>query len=229
MVKTRDKHETSPGRAATKAFQRAWKLLGKLERRLTAARAEEAKRRRQLAEATGPDLERRQVQLDAAVASAAKAAALLTELSELIAANARAQARQTVSDVAHEAAQAVRAEAKAQTVAGERPAARRPGRPRLVPGTSRTTRGAPRPTARPTAAGAPRPRRVPAAKPAVDGPAAATTPATPSETTPPPTPKPAARRTVRKAPAKAGARPAAQPRPRRSLQPGQPDPDPSSS
>ena len=61
---------------------------------------------------------------------------LLTELSELIAANARAQAHQTVSDVAHEAAQAVRAEAQAQARAQDAsPRApsrlrRRPGRPR---------------------------------------------------------------------------------------------------
>jgi len=210
MVKTKAKHEMSPGRAATKAFERAWKLLGKLEKRLTAARAEEARRRRQLAEATGPDVERRQGQLEAAISNAAKASSLLTELSELIAANARAQARQTVSDVAHEAAQAVRAEAQAQaraqgaSAAGSQPAVRRPARPRTAKASGAATGSAARPRRRP-AAGA-------AVLPAGDG------------TATPPAVKPARRRAAQPSKAPTTRRP-----PRRSLQPGQPDPDQSSS
>jgi chemotaxis protein histidine kinase CheA len=198
MVKAKARHEVSPGRAATKAFERAWKLLGKLENRLTAARADEARRRRQLAEATGPDLERRKGQLDAAIANAAKAAGLLTELSELIAANARAQARQTVSDVAHEAAQAVRAEAQAKTRATAAAGATSP---------------AARPRRRPAAAAPVSPRTdgteaTPAVKPAVK-----------------PAAKPVRRRVTQPAASK---KPAIRRQPRRSLQPGQPDPDQSS-
>jgi chemotaxis protein histidine kinase CheA len=192
MVKTKAKHEESPGRAATKAFERAWKLLGKLEKRLTAARAEEAKRRRQLAAATGPDVERRQTQLESAVSDAAKTSSLLTELSELIAANARAQARQTVSDIAHEAAQAVRAEAQAQTQA------------KAKAGTQDTAT-ATRPRRRPAASGP--------ALPATDAPATSSTV------------KPARRRVAQPASPKA---PTTRRQPRRSLQPGQPDPEPSS-
>ena len=142
MAKTEAKHRKPSKRAATKAFERAWKLLGRLEDRLTAARADEARRRRQLAEATGSDVARRQAQLEAAVAAAERAAALLTELSELIAANARAQAGQIVMDVAHDAARAVKAEEQARTAAlatgpgpssgPARPGRRQPGRPPSV-------------------------------------------------------------------------------------------------
>jgi len=59
MAKTEPSQPKSAGRAATKAFERAWKLLGRLEKRLAAARKDEAKRRRQLADATGPDVARR--------------------------------------------------------------------------------------------------------------------------------------------------------------------------
>jgi hypothetical protein len=195
MVKTKANHEELPARAATRAFERAWKLLGKLEKRLTEARDEEAKRRRQLAVATGADVERRQKQLEAAMADAAKTSGLLTELSELIAANARAQARQTVSDVAHEAAQAVRAEAQAKTRAEG--SDKRPD--------SATTSTAARPRRRPAAA---------PAVPSAGGPAA------------PAAAKPARRRAAQPAAPKT---PTTRRQPRRSLQPGKPDPDQSSS
>ena len=96
---------------ADTAFRRAWKLLGRLERRLDRARTEEAKRTRQQASATGDAVARRAAQLSAAHAEVAEIETLLTELSELIVANARAQAGQVVKDVAHEAAGAVRAAA----------------------------------------------------------------------------------------------------------------------
>ena len=96
---------------ADAAFRRAWKLLGRLERRLERARAEAAKRTRQQATATGDAVAKRAAQLTAAHAEVAQIETLLTELSELIVANARAQASQVVKDVAHEAAGAVRAAA----------------------------------------------------------------------------------------------------------------------
>jgi hypothetical protein len=134
MAKTQGTQQKSSKRTATKAFERAWKLLGQLEKRLAAARSEESKRRRQLLDARGDEVARRQGQLDAAVERAGKAAALLTELSEMIAANARARARQTVSDVAHEAAKAVRDEARAkiaaQAAASAKAPVKSPARPR---------------------------------------------------------------------------------------------------
>ncbi len=215
MAKTEAKQRKPSKRAATKAFERAWKLLGRLEDRLTAARADEARRRRQLAEATGPDVARRQAQLDAAVAAAERAAALLTELSELIAANARAQAGQIVIDVAHDAAQAVKAEEQARTAArnaalaaAPKPASK-PARPQGRPTRARTA--APKP------AGTGMPRRS-TGKPAVESGStaqdAAAAPATGS------TPARARRRA-----ATPRAATPARPRTRRSLQPGQPDPD----
>ncbi len=110
--------------AGTRAFERAWKLLGRLERELDRARKDEAKRRRQLESATGEEAVRRQAQLDDAVARGDQAAALLTELSELIAANVHAQAGQTVRDMAHEAAQAVRSEEQARPPVSRRAAAK---------------------------------------------------------------------------------------------------------
>jgi hypothetical protein len=127
MAKTEAKQGQPARRAATRAFERAWKLLGRLEKRLAAARDEEVRRRRQLAAATGDEIARRQSQLDDAASNAARVAGLLTELSEMIAANARAQAGQTVSDLAHAAADAVRDEARARTAAGPPPP--RPIRP----------------------------------------------------------------------------------------------------
>ena len=44
MVKPEAEQGQPSRRAATRAFERAWKLLGRLEKRLAAARAEEAKR-----------------------------------------------------------------------------------------------------------------------------------------------------------------------------------------
>lgn len=157
MAKTEAKQGQPSRRAATRAFERAWKLLGRLEKRLAAARNEEAKRRRQLAAAIGDDVARRQAQLDEAASNVARVAGLLTELSEMIAANARAQAGRTVSDFAHAAADAVRDEARARTAAG--PPLPRPRRP------ATTTPAAAKPSAtrqvapKPPAAPRPRPRR----------------------------------------------------------------------
>ncbi len=202
MAKTESTQKPSR-RAASRAFERAWKLLGKLEKRLAAARDEETKRRRQLAAATGDDLVRRHAQLNEAVANVGRIAALLTELSELIAANARAQGGQTVSDVAHAAADAVRDEERAKTAAGTPNSQLRPVR-----------------SAAPRAASA-RPRMLKAP---------ASTPPSPKT----PAAKPMTRRTRATKPAtirSSAAAPQAglRPRPRRSLQPGTPDPDQSSS
>jgi hypothetical protein len=213
MAKTDANQGQPTRRAATRAFERAWKLLGRLEKRLAAARDEEAKRGRQLAAATGDEIARRRAQLDKATSNAARVAGLLTELSEMIAANARAQAGQTVSDFAHAAAGAVRDEERAKTAAGPslpRPRTRRPATP---PPADSKAAAARRAATRPVAA-APT-----AAKPAASRPPSAKTPRATA-----PSSKPAVTRTpTRKPPA------AARPRPRRSLQSGTPDPDESSS
>ena len=239
MAKTEAGQGRPSRRAATKAFERAWKLLGRLEKRLEAARAAELKRRRQLAAAVGPEAARRQVQLDEAVADVARTAALLTELSEMIAANARAQAGQTVSDVAHEAAQAVRAEAQARTAAqvaapGPAPAtARRTATRRAVAGSpgSAAAGSGPQPAAtrpRTSKPSVPRPaspkpagRKTAVPKPASVKPATTRAPGT----------RPTAAKPAPNRPTSTSRRPATavRPRSRRSLQPGKPDPDPSSS
>jgi len=151
MAKSEAKQARPSKGAATKAFKRAWKLLGRLEKRLAAARADESKRRHQLLEATGAERTRRQGQLDAAIAKAGQAATLLTELSEMIAANARAQARQTVSDIAHEAAEAIRAEERAKSAA----LAEVPAKPivRRTTGSGATPRGTRRTSTTTPAAG----------------------------------------------------------------------------
>jgi hypothetical protein len=100
---------------AGRAFRKAWKLLGRLERRLGSARAEEHKRISQLGDRTGPKAARRTTQLEAARAEIAQVEGLLSELSELIAANARAQSGQTVKDLANDAAASVREEAVSAT------------------------------------------------------------------------------------------------------------------
>ncbi len=113
MAKSRTKRgqdETS------RAFKKAWKLLGRLERRLQVARAEEEKRVRQLGDAAGKDAAKRSTQLEAARTEVAEVEGLLTELSELIASNARARAGQVAKDVAHEAAAAVREAAVTESV-----------------------------------------------------------------------------------------------------------------
>lgn len=102
--------------AVGRAFKKAWKLLGRLERRLQLARTEEEKRTRQLRDAAGKKAAKRSTQLGAAQAEVAQVEGLLTELSELIASNARAQAGQVVKDVAHEAAGAVREAAATEPV-----------------------------------------------------------------------------------------------------------------
>ncbi len=228
MAKTTTAEPKASRRTATKAFERAWKLLGQLEKRLAAARAEESKRRRQLLEATGDEIARRQGQLDAALANAGQAAALLTELSEMIAANARAKASQTVSTVAHEAAAAVRDEARAKTAAQAASAETAAATPAPTQPRKRAVAARAKTPARPRA----RPTRGPAAAAT----AADATPAQPE--TPASTPaKPVARRTrtassttptTRKPAVKRAATPA-RPRARRSLQPGDRDPGQSSS
>ena len=171
MAKTETKQGQPARRAATRAFERAWKLLGRLEKRLAAAREEESKRRRQLAAATGDEIARRQAQVEEASANAARVAGLLTELSEMIAANARAQAGQTVSDFAHAAADAVRDEARAQSAAdaargGTRPARDAGARPGAARPATAATAATAKPAARPTIARPASARRAPA-KPAV--------------------------------------------------------------
>jgi len=209
MAKSEAKQRKPSKRAATKAFERAWKLLGRLEKDVAEARAEEAKRRHQLLAASGDRLVRRQAQLDAAIWRGAEGAALLAELSELIAANARAKAGQTVSNIAHEAAEAIRADERAKSAA----LVDHPAQPSLRrrAGAGRSSPGAPeQPPAAPSAPAKPITRR---AKPPVTSPRGTRTPATrtPSARTL------AARRAS--TPARRASTPA-RPRPRRSLQPG---------
>lgn len=144
--------------AVGRAFKKAWKLLGRLERRLQVARAEEEKRARQLGDATGKDAAKRSTQLGAAQAEVAEVEGLLTELSELIASNARAQAGQVVKDMAHEGATAVREAAETELV-----------EPKPVR----------RPAAKPAAKPAAPVHRPAAAKPAAKAATAATAAATP--------------------------------------------------
>ena len=153
------------GKAATRAFERAWKLLGRLERELDRARKDEAKRRRQLESATGEEVVRRQAQLDEAIARGDQAAALLTELSELIAANARARGGQTVRDMAHEAAEAVRSEEQARPPVSPR----RTATPRAGRAATSQPKGQPSHTASQPTVSRPRVSRpaTPRAKPAV--------------------------------------------------------------
>jgi hypothetical protein len=113
MAKSTTKRRQS---AASRAFKKAWKLLGRLERRLQLARIKEEKRLHQLGDATGEKAAKRSTQLGVAQAEVAEVEGLLTELSELIASNARAQAGQVVKDVAHEAAGAVREAAATESV-----------------------------------------------------------------------------------------------------------------
>ena len=214
MAKSATKRRNPSKRSATTAFKRAWKLLGKLERQLTAARAEETKRRRQLVLAGGPDIARRQKQLEAATARAETTMGLLTELSDMIAANAHPQGSQVVSDVAHEAAQAIRAEEQAKAATETR----RTGPRRTVP----RRRAAPATSAQLVE---PKPEPEPRAMATTDT-EAASMPATPIA-------KRAATPTRRRSPGDPASTPTfgrpAAPRPRRSLQPGKPDPGPSTS
>jgi hypothetical protein len=201
MAKSEAKQRKPSKRAATKAFERAWKLLGRLEKDVAEARAEEAKRRHQLLAASGDRLVRRQAQLDAAIWRGAEGAALLAELSELIAANARAKAGQTVSNIAHEAAEAIRADERAKSAA----LVDHPAQPSLRrrAGAGRSSPGAPESPAAPSAPARPITRR---AKPPVTSPRGTRTPATRT---------PSARTLA----ARRASTPA-RPRPRRSLQPG---------
>jgi hypothetical protein len=100
-----------PRSEAERAFRKAWGLLGRLEKRLARARAAEARRAAQLARATGPKAVKRSAQLDEARAEIAQIEGLLTELSELIATNARASSGQTIKDMASSVAAEIRDEA----------------------------------------------------------------------------------------------------------------------
>ena len=96
---------------ADKAFRRAWKLLDRIERRLERARKEERKRLRQLGDGSGPDAAKRAAQLEAARSEITQIEGLLTELSGLISANARASSGQTVKDLATSVAAEIKDEA----------------------------------------------------------------------------------------------------------------------
>jgi hypothetical protein len=96
---------------ADRAFRKAWQLLERIERRLERARAEERKRVAQLGDGSGPDAPRRSAQLQAARAEIGQIEGLLTELSELIAGNARASSGQTVKDMATSVAAEIKDEA----------------------------------------------------------------------------------------------------------------------
>jgi hypothetical protein len=100
-----------PRDEAEQAFRKAWKLLGRLEKRLIKAREAEARRSEQLARASGPKAVKRSTQLDAARAEIAQVEGLLTELSELITQNARASSGQTVKDMASSVAAEIKDEA----------------------------------------------------------------------------------------------------------------------
>jgi len=115
------KSKAKPG-DPDRAFRKAWKLLGRLERRLVAARDEEAKRLRQLGDGSSANIARRSSQLDAAQAEIVEIEGLLTELSELIASNARARSGRVVAEVANEAAAAVREAAQDESARRARPA-----------------------------------------------------------------------------------------------------------
>lgn len=99
---------------ADRAFRKAWKLLGRLERRLVVARAEEERRTRQLGDGTGRKTARRLAQLEAAQTEIAEIEGLLTELTELIAATTQTRSGQLVQDVAREVAASIRADAAAE-------------------------------------------------------------------------------------------------------------------
>jgi septal ring-binding cell division protein DamX len=155
MAKSKTKQRQS---AVGRAFKRAWKLLGRLERRLQLARIEEEKRTRQLGAAVGKKAAKRSTQLGVAQAEVAQVEGLLTELSELIAANARAQAEQVVKDVAHEAAGAVRDAAATEPVepkpVRKPPVAKLTGKPAaasMATGTKPRAKPAAKPRAKPAA------------------------------------------------------------------------------
>jgi hypothetical protein len=126
MAKSAAKREYD---AADRAFRKAWKLLDRIERRLAAARADERRRLHQLGDGKGADAARRAAQLEAARAAVAGTEAVLTELSELIAAHSRAQSGTTVMDISREVAASIKedaAEAPDPTPVRDRnPAARR--------------------------------------------------------------------------------------------------------
>ncbi len=194
MAKSTARQGRPSKRAATRAFERAWALLGRLGTELAKARADESKRRRQLIAASGDEIARRQAQLDAATARAGRTAALLTELSEMIAADAREQARGagSATDGSEQPAAPIAAAAAIPAPAPKRAVARRTGPP------SAPTRRAPvkRPVTRAAAAAVPVKPRARAARPVA-------------------TPQPGAV----SPPASGPSRPTAGPRTRRSLQP----------
>ena len=155
---------------AESAFRKAWQLLGRIERRLERARAQERKRLAQLGDGSGPDAPRRSAQLEEARAEIAQIEGLLTELSELIAGNARASSGQTVKDMANSVAAEIKDEAAEPRQLPTR-SRNRHHRPRRKPATvdedglgrdlappsiarpRRTERAPPRGTLRPATAG----------------------------------------------------------------------------
>ena len=167
---------------ADRAFRKAWKLLGRLERRLVAARADEERRTRQLGDGSGPKTAKRLTQLEAAQSEIAEIEGLLTELTELIASTTQAQSGQLVQDVAREVAASIRADAAAEpdgwpdgtptngrgSIRGRAPKPARPGSSALLPATHRPATRRPRAGASPTSAARPptRRRRPPAPPPA---------------------------------------------------------------
>ncbi len=168
---------------ADRAFRKAWKLLGRLERRLVAARAEEERRTRQLGDGTGKKTAKRLTQLEAAQSEIAEIEGLLTELSELIASTSQTQSGRLVQDVAREVAASIKADAAAE------PDGWPDGTPTNGRGSIRGRR--PSPAIRPAATQRKVGRRTPARKPrAAAGPSSAAKPTTrrrrPPSSPPPP-------------------------------------------
>lgn len=127
-----------PGEAG-RTFRKAWKLLGRLERLLAVARAQEHKRTDQLGDGTGSKATRRSAQLEEARAEIAQVEGLLSELSELIASNARAQSGQTVKDLANEVAASIRDEAASAVPQAQVATTRRTRKPTSAPGAGSTS------------------------------------------------------------------------------------------
>ena len=109
-----ERHAKHQRDEADKAFRKAWKLLGRLERRLVAARAEEERRMRQLGDGTGRKTAKRLTQLEAAQSEIAEIEGLLTELTGPHRRHAQTRSGQLVQDVAREVAASIRADAAAE-------------------------------------------------------------------------------------------------------------------
>jgi hypothetical protein len=157
---------------AERAFRKAWKLLGRLEKQLNQAREAETRRAEQLARASGDKAVKRSAQLDEARAEIARIEGLLTELSELITVRGRSSAGQTVRDVANSVAAEIRDEAaEAPTLPPRR--RNRHHRPRRRPAAEPAAEGLAEP-AEPAAEASP--EATPEASAAPDEPGAAVEP-----------------------------------------------------